>query len=261
MILKVVEEIIEGSLTVFDIMHNNVYRCKIVFDYFTLLFYNETMMNEKLYTAREACEILGVNIKTLQRWDREGIAFATRTPTNRRRFSQSEINRLLNLKGGNNLNMNSVEENAVAIYGRVSSHEQKAKGDLDRQIGSIMMKINGQYSNVLTITDVGSGLNDKRKGLNSLMNLAKERKISKVYITYKDRLTRFGFNYLEMYFNSHNVEIAVLNDESEDKSPQQELIDDLMAIIASFSGKLYGLRSGKNKVVTEKIKNTIEDNL
>ena len=218
-------------------------------------------MNEKLYTAREACEILGVNIKTLQRWDREGIAFATRTPTNRRRFSQSEINRLLNINGKNNLNTGSMEETSVAIYGRVSSHEQKAKGDLDRQVGSIMIKINSQYSNVLTITDVGPGLNDKRKGLNNLMNLAKERKISKVYITYKDRLTRFGFNYLEMYFNSHNVEIIVLNDDAEDKSPQQELIDDLMTIIASFSGKLYGLRSGKNKIVNDEIKKTIEDNL
>ena len=242
-------------------MYNNNYKCKIVFDYFTLLFYNEFMMNEKLYTAREACEILGVNIKTLQRWDREGIAFATRTPTNRRRFSQSEINRLLNLKSGDNSNRDNIKEHTVAIYGRVSSHEQKAKGDLDRQVGSIMIKINGQYSNILTITDVGSGLNDKRKGLISLMNLAKERKISKVYITYKDRLTRFGFNYLEMYFNSHNVEVIILNDGAEDKSPQQELIDDLMSIIASFSGKLYGLRSGKNKMVTEKIKKTIEDNL
>lgn len=219
------------------------------------------MMNEKLYTAREACEILGVNIKTLQRWDREGIAFATRTPTNRRRFSQTEINRLLSLNGNNNLSVDNVEETTVAIYGRVSSHEQKAKGDLDRQVGSIMIKLNGLYSNVITITDIGSGLNDKRKGLINLMNMAKEHKISKVYITYKDRLTRFGFNYLEMYFNSHNVEIVVINDGAEDKSPQQELIDDLMAIIASFSGKLYGLRSGKNKIVKDEIKKTIENNL
>lgn len=229
-----------------------------MFDCFALFYYTGNMMTEKLYTAREACEILGVNIKTLQRWDREGIAHATRTPTNRRRFSQSEIDRLLNIKGDNN---NISNKCSIAIYGRVSSHEQKMRGDLDRQVGSIMSNISGENLSVTTITDVGSGLNDKRKGLIKLMNLAGEGKINKVYITYKDRLTRFGFNYLEMYFNSHNVEIVVVNDGAEDKSPQQELFDDLMAIIASFSGKLYGLRSGKNKVVVNNIKKTIEDNL
>ena len=93
------------------------------------------------------------------------------------------------------------------------------------------------------------------------MNLAKDSKISKVYVTYKDRLTRFGFNYLEVYFKSHNVEIVVLNDVNEDKSPQQELIEDLMTIVASFSGKLYGLRSGKNKKVENEINKILENNL
>ena len=219
------------------------------------------MIDERLYSPKEASEILGVHVKTLQVWDRKGIIKAHRTPNGRRKFSQTEINRLLNNQPNaeNNILKNDV---VVAIYGRVSSHEQKVKGDLDRQVGSILMKIENQKINqVITITDVGSGLNDKRKGLLKLMELAKDKKISKVYITYKDRLTRFGFNYLELYFKSHGTEIIVLNDNKEDKSPQEELMEDLMSIITSFSGKIYGLRSGKNKKVEEDIKKTLESNL
>ena len=215
------------------------------------------MSNEKYYTARQASDMLGVSLKTIQRWDNEGKMKAFRTPTNRRLFPQSEIDKMLGVKNTKKV----VNNDHVVIYGRVSSHDQKVKGDLERQIGSMMLKVNGVHSKITTITDVGSGLNDKRKGLVKLMDMAKNKEISKIYITYKDRLTRFGFNYLELYFNSHDVELVVMNDDAEDKSPQQELIEDLMSIIASFSGKLYGLRSGKNKKVEDEIKKTIESNL
>ena len=215
------------------------------------------MSNEKYYTARQASDMLGVSLKTIQRWDDQGKMKAFRTPTNRRLFPQSEIDKML----GVDTTKKVVNNDHVVIYGRVSSHDQKVKGDLERQIGSMILKVNEQHSKITTITDVGSGLNDKRKGLVKLMDMAKNKEISKVYITYKDRLTRFGFNYLELYFNSHDVEIVVMNDDAEDKSPQQELIEDLMSIIASFSGKLYGLRNGKNKKVEDEIKKTIESNL
>ena len=215
------------------------------------------MSNEKYYTARQASDMLGVSLKTVQRWDDQGKMKALRTPTNRRLFPQSEIDKMLGMESTEKV----VNNDSVAIYGRVSSHDQKMKGDLDRQVGSILLKVNGAHSKITTITDVGSGLNDKRKGLVKLMDMAKNKEISKVYISYKDRLTRFGFNYLELYFNSHDVEIVVMNDDAEDKSPQQELMEDLMSIIASFSGKLYGLRSGKNKKVEDEIKKTIENNL
>lgn len=214
------------------------------------------MTTEKLYSPKEASEILGIHIRTLQRWDKEGVLNVVRTPNNRRKIPESEINRLLNKEDKSKIN------SVAVIYARVSSHDQKKKGDLDRQVGAIMSKIDvKKHSSIETITDVGSGLNDKRKGLIKLMELAKEKKISTVYVTYRDRLTRFGFNYLEVYFNSHNVNIVVLNDSVEDKSPQQELMDDLMSIIASFSGKLYGLRSGKNKTIENKIENILKENL
>ena len=110
-----------------------------------------------------------------------------------------------------------------------------------------------------TVSDVGSGLNDKRKGLYKLMKLAKENEITDIAILYKDRLTRFGYGYLEEYFNSHGVYIHVLDQEEEIKTVQEELADDLISIITSFSIKLYGLRSKKHKELQKTAKESIMD--
>ena len=74
------------------------------------------------------------------------------------------------------------------------------------------------------------------------MKMAKENEITDIAIRYKDRLTRFGYGYLEEYFTSYGVTIHVLDQEEEVKIAQEELADDLISIITSFSGKLYGLR-------------------
>ena len=98
-----------------------------------------------------------------------------------------------------------------------------------------MFKKNGKitFSSIVTFSDVGSGLNDKRKGLLKLMDLAK-KEITDVAIRYRDRLTRFGYGYLEEYFKSHNVTIHVLDEKENTKSIQEELADDLIGIITSF---------------------------
>ncbi len=211
-------------------------------------------MIKELYTPKEAAKILGVSVLTLQRWDRSGKIKVVRTPTNRRRFPRSEIERLLGES-----NMLSPERNLV-IYARVASLEQKRKGDLDRQVNYIKEKLDLRtYNNIEIITDVGSGLNDKRKGLIKIMKRARNGEISTLAIRYKDRLTRFGFNYLEVYFKSHNVNIQVIDDKPNERTIYEELTDDLLSIVTSFSGKLYGLRSGKNKVLKEKVKVAIED--
>ena len=90
------------------------------------------------------------------------------------------------------------------------------------------------------------------------MKLAQKGDISDVAIRYKDRLTRFGFNYLEMYFESHNVKVRILDEELKDKTVYEELTHDLLSIITSFSGRLYGTRSGKNKVLKDKVREAIE---
>ena len=219
------------------------------------------MIKEKLYSPKEASEILGVCVATIQRWDRIGKLKVIRTPAGRRRIPQSELNRLIQTLDESH--ERSTKKDTVAIYSRVSSHEQRRKGDLDRQINILTDFINSTLdTNIITISDVASGLNDKRKGLIKLMEMAKNKEISKIFITYRDRLTRFGFNYLKVYFNSYNVDIIILNDETNTiKNPESELVDDLMSIITSFSGKIYGLRSGKNNRVKKNVKKIIQDNL
>lgn len=126
----------------------------------------------------------------------------------------------------------------LVIYGRVSSHEQKQKGDLQRQIDYISIIIDKDiYQTIMIIEDVGSGLSDQRKGLLKIMTLAKGGEITDLAIRYRDRLTRFGFEYLKIYFKSYQVTLRVLDDK-EEANAQEELVEDLMVIITSFSGRL-----------------------
>lgn len=103
---------------------------------------------------------------------------------------------------------------------------------------------------------MASGLNEERKGLNELMNLVFDRKICKVMVTYKDRLTRFGFDYFKSIFGKFGVEIEVLDENPEtNKDVENELTRDLISIIHHYSMKIYSTRRKKLK----KIKEIIEE--
>ena len=132
----------------------------------------------------------------------------------------------------------------VAVYGRVSTSKQKQ--DLSNQIDVLKKYVISNGSNPKVFSDIGSGMNEKRPGLISLMNEITQNKISKVVISHKDRLTRFGFGYLETIFKMYNTEIEIINLE-DDKSSQEELTEDLIAIIHHFGMKFYGKR--KNQVI------------
>ena len=132
----------------------------------------------------------------------------------------------------------------VAVYGRVSTSKQKQ--DLSNQIDVLKKYVISNGSNPKVFSDIGSGMNEKRPGLISLMNEIVQNKISKVVISHKDRLTRFGFGYLETIFKMYNTKIEIINLE-DDKSFQEELTEDLIAIIHHFSMKFYGKR--KNQVI------------
>ncbi|MDA8334127.1 MAG: IS607 family transposase [Peptococcaceae bacterium] len=204
---------------------------------------------------QNACQVLGVCRKTLQRWDNTGKVRMVRTPGGRRRVPESELIRLSGEKNGDSV---APRGHVLVVYGRVSSHEQKAKGDLDRQVEDIRKQFDHRlFDNVLVITDVSSGLNDCRAGLMELMKIAREGKVSDVAVTRKDRLTRFGFNYLLTYFASYNVKVHVVNDEVEKNSAYEELVEDLSSIVTSFSEKLYGIRRKKGSAVAGKIKEMI----
>ncbi len=125
---------------------------------------------------------------------------------------------------------------ALVAYGRVSSHEQKARGDLGRQVAHIRENLQAQdVSHVVEITDVASGLSERRPGLLRLMEMARRGEVTDIAVTYKDRLTRFGYGYLEEFFSGYGVRIHVVDGQEDRKSVQEELVDDLIAIVTSFS--------------------------
>lgn len=177
---------------------------------------------------------LGVSIKTLQRWDREGILVAKRTPTNRRYYTEDQY---LSYVG------KSQPKGLILAYTRVSSRNQL--DDLTSQIEFLKQFVNAK-GEILdeVISDIGSGLNYKRKNWNKLLlDYVAKGLVSKIYITYKDRFVRFGFEWFERFCNYYNCEIVVVKNET--TSPQQELVDDLISIIHVFSCRIYGLRKYK----------------
>lgn len=186
------------------------------------------------YTIGEVAALLNIHVKTIQRWDREGIFKCERTHTNRRVINKDNLIAVLNDRGMlfNDINNSKVD----VIYARVSSNEQRDKGDLDRQV-SFLVQSAKDLKNPTILTEVGSGLNDKRKKLHQLLDMVLQDKVDRIFITYKDRLTRFGFYYLEKVCSYHNVKIIVVKDASEEKAIQEELAEDIMALTSYFSGK------------------------
>lgn len=142
----------------------------------------------------------------------------------------------------------SRKKDFVCIYARVSSNKQKQ--DMERQIERIIQFANSQGVSIDKIyKEVASGMNDKRKQLCLML----KNKPSKIYIEHKDRLTRFGFNYLEILLNQMGCQIIIMN---KDKECENDLMKDLISIITSFCARLYGLRKGnkKAKILKEKLK-------
>ena len=181
---------------------------------------------------------LNVSVKTLQRWDREGILIAKRTPTDRRYYTEDQY---LEYIGSS-----TKSERKTIAYVRVSSANQK--DDLRNQITFIRNYVNAK-GEILDdmIEDIGSGLNYNRKHWNDLLlNQIPKGEIEKIYITYKDRFVRFGFDWFERFCNHYNCEIVVIN--NPDTSPQKELVDDLISIIHVFSCRIYGLRKYKKDI-------------
>jgi putative resolvase len=135
----------------------------------------------------------------------------------------------------------------VAVYCRVSSHEQKQKGDLDRQKARLLEYcVKKKYSVEQIFDEVGSGMNDSRSKLHKLLQLVFERKISRVIIEHKDRLSRFNFNIFKVFFESYGVAIEYV-EETLPKAFEDELVEDMLSLMASFSAKIYGKRSAENR--------------
>ncbi len=190
---------------------------------------------QKVFRLSAAAHELGLHPITMRRWIKAGRIQAVQVGREVR-LPRSEIEKIVGTLNGR----------LVVLYARVSGHGQL--DDLNRQPDRLQQwaKRERKGAETLLLSDIGSGLKAGRRHLQRLLKLVCEDKVAEVVITYEDRLTRFGQEYLETLFACFGVTLTVL-DPGEDKTPEQELRDDLLALIASISSRLYGMRSPKQQ--------------
>jgi putative resolvase len=129
-----------------------------------------------------------------------------------------------------------------------SSHEQKAKGDLERQNGRVLAYcVKKKYQVVKSYEEVGSGMCDTRPKLHQMFKMIENKEVDKVIVEHKDRLTRFNFNFLAAFFASHGVEVEWTEEVLGNKRYEDELVEDMLTLMSSFSNKIYGKRSAENR--------------
>jgi len=194
-------------------------------------------MSQKAYSPKEFGQLIARSTKTLQRWDREGILKARRTPTNRRYYTHEDYLEVTGKKPARRL---------TATYCRVSSASQKKDLQSQREAVEQFCIASGRTMD-LKLEDIGSGLNYKRKHFVDLMNRVERSEIAEIVIAHKDRLVRFGYEWFEEFCSNHGTRIIVMN--AETLSPEEEMTQDLLSIIHCFSSRLYGLRKYRKKIV------------
>ena len=200
---------------------------------------------KQYYSINEFSKILGVSAQTLRNWDNKGKLKPHHTSTNGYRYySHDQLSQVMNL--------NPAIDRKTIVYCRVSSPKQK--DDLKRQVENMELYLLSQGKPSEIITDIGSGINYKKKGLKELLKLITQNKVEKVVVLYKDRLLRFGFELVEYIASLYNCKIEIVD--TSKKSEQQELVEDLVQIITVLSFQLQGKGANKAKKM---IKELIED--
>ena len=190
------------------------------------------------YKPKDFAELLGVSVKTLQRWDRDGILKANRTPTDRRYYTYDQYLQLKGIQTENDIR-------DTVIYARVSTRNQK--DDLQNQVEFLKQFCNAKGIIVnQCVEDFGSGLNYNRKKWNRLLDEVMANKIKTIVISNKDRFIRFGYDWFEKFCEKFNTKIIIVNNET--LSPNEELVQDIISILHVFSCRLYGLRKYKNQI-------------
>lgn len=200
----------------------------------------------RLIKVGEAAKLLGVTVQTLRRWEKSGQLLPDKKTDGGTRYY--DVDRLLGVS--------CKEARITFAYARVSSHDQKE--DLERQKQILSMYCASYGWNYEIISDLGSGMNYKKKGLKKLLDAILAKKIKRLVLTHKDRLLRFGAELIFTLCEIHNVEVVIIN-QGENLSFEEDLAKDVLEIITVFSARLYGARSHKNKKLLEAAKILLED--
>ena len=191
----------------------------------------------KYYSSKSVTKILGVTAQTLRNWDKEGKLKPAYIKSNGYRYysEDSILSYTQERKTKKDLN--------VIGYARVSSKKQTDY--LERQVNNLKLYLDSKYNSYDIITDIGSGINYSKKGLQLLIDKINKKEVDIIVVLYKDRLLRFGFELVEYFARINNVKIEVLD--KVNKTQDEELVDDLIQIITVFSCKIQGKRKTKTK--------------
>ena len=146
-------------------------------------------------------------------------------------------------------------EEKVVAYCRVSTKSQK--DELEKQVENVKSYMYAKGYSFEVITDIGSGINYKNKGLQELISLIDSNQVTKVVILHKDRLVGFGFELIQLLCDLHDVKIEIID--NSEQSNEKELTGDLIEIITVFANKLYGSRSKKTKTLIERVSDVTRD--
>ncbi len=196
------------------------------------------------YTINKFSKLVGKTPQTLRNWDKSGVLKPHHTTTNGYRYySEEQIKQVLHIKIDN--------PKIVIGYCRVSSSKQK--DDLERQIDNVKSYLIAQGKPFEIISDIGSGINYNKKGLQDLIQRIDSGCVEKVVVLYKDRLIRFGFELIEHIAKLNQCTIEIIDNTK--KTEEQELVEDMIQIITVFACRLQGKRANKaKKFISEVLK-------
>jgi len=203
---------------------------------------------ERLIGIGEAAQALGVSITTLRRWEATGKLSAIYTAGGHRRYDLAKLKPEM-------FHAAEQAQRSTIAYARVSNHDQK--DDLERQKQVLELYCARQGWTFELVSDLGSGMNDHKKGLRRLLGAIIDGKVGRVVITHKDRLLRFGAELVFAICEAKNVEVVILN-QGEDSTFEEDLAKDVLDIITVFSARLYGSRSRKNQKLLNGVRQAVE---
>ncbi|HUW99260.1 MAG TPA: IS607 family transposase [Acidiferrobacter sp.] len=190
----------------------------------------------KAYRMGEFAKRIGRSAQTVRRWEREGKLVAKRLPSGHRAFDEPDGRHMV---GG------APEKRLTIVYCRVSSTGQK--DDLASQVDAMAAYCRGAGIAVDEwVQEMGGGMNFKHKRFLNILDRIQRGEVGKLLVAHKDRLTRFGYDLIGHLATENGCEIVVVNQNS--LSPQQEMVEDLLSIVHTFSRRLYGMRKCKKQL-------------
>ena len=204
---------------------------------------------ERIVSISEAAEVLGVSITTLRRWEAAGKLVAEHTAGGHRRYDLAKLRPEL-------FRAADQGKRKTIAYARVSSPDQK--DDLERQQQLLQRYCTRQGWTLDVVADLGSGVNYHKKGLKRLISDMLDGEVSRLVITHKDRLLRFGAELVFAICEAKNVEVVILN-QGEDTGFEEDLAKDVQEIVTVFGARLYGSRSRRHQKLLDRVRQAVDE--